>query len=103
MFTRLDEVDDIAERVIACAIEVHRTMGTGLLESIYQECVTLECRKQGLQLELEQIVPVHYKGTKLLSRCEHPVPPSLKQIRFSDRRLMAGDLTPSTTSGRVAS
>jgi GxxExxY protein len=68
MFTRLDEVDDIAERVIACAIEVHRTMGTGLLESIYQECVILECRKQGLQLEFEQIVDVHYKGTKLLSR-----------------------------------
>ena len=68
MFEKLDEVDRIAERVIACAIEVHRTMGTGLLESIYEECMILECRRQNLQLEFEQIVPVDYKGTRLLSR-----------------------------------
>src|SRR5689334_22577910 len=50
MFEKLDDVDRIADRVIACAIEVHRTMGTGLLESIYEECMILECRRQGLQL-----------------------------------------------------
>lgn len=68
MFNKLDEVDRIAERVIGCAIEVHKTMGTGLLESIYEECMILECRRQGLQLEFEQIVPVVYKGTRLISR-----------------------------------
>ena len=68
MFKYLDEVDHIAERVIACAIEVHRTMGTGLLESIYEECMILECRRQGLQLEYEQVVPVDYKGTRLVSK-----------------------------------
>jgi GxxExxY protein len=57
MFNKLDDVDEITNRVIACAIEVHRTMGTGL-----------ECRSQGLQLEFEQIVPVDYKGTRLVSR-----------------------------------
>src|SRR5690348_7127727 len=68
MFEKLDDVDRIADRVIACAIEVHRTMGTGLLESIYEECMILECRRQGLQLEFEQIVPVDYNGTRLLSK-----------------------------------
>lgn len=68
MFNKLDDVDEITNRVIACAIEVHRTMGTGLLESIYEECMILECRSQGLQLEFEQIVPVDYKGTRLVSR-----------------------------------
>jgi len=67
MFTRLDEVDDIAERVIACAIEVHKTMGTGLSEAIYKECLPLECRKQRLRLDYEQVVHVAYKGTPLLS------------------------------------
>jgi GxxExxY protein len=68
MFEKLDEIDQVTERVIACAIEVHKTMGTGLLESIYEECMILECRQQGLQLATEQIVPVDYKGTRLLSK-----------------------------------
>lgn len=68
MFDKHDDVDQITERVIACAIEVHRTMGPGLLESIYKECMILECRRQGLRLEVEQIVPVDYKGTRLLSK-----------------------------------
>jgi GxxExxY protein len=68
MFHKLDDVDQVAERAIACAIEVHRTMGTGLLESIYEECMILECRAQGLHIECEQVVPVHYKGTRLVSR-----------------------------------
>jgi GxxExxY protein len=68
MFTKLDEVDQITERAIACAIEVHRTMGTGLLESIYEECMILECSSQGLRIDCEQIVPVDYKGTRLISR-----------------------------------
>jgi GxxExxY protein len=68
MFEPLDEVDRITERVIACAIEVHRTMGPGLLESIYKECMMLECRRQELSLSVEQIVPVDYKGTRLISK-----------------------------------
>lgn len=68
MFQQRDDVDKVAERVIAAAIEVHRTMGPGLLESIYQECLLIELRRAGLQVEQQCMVGVNYKGQALESR-----------------------------------
>ena len=44
MTDTVDEIEELTERVIGCAIEVHRTLGPGLLESIYQECLIIELK-----------------------------------------------------------
>ena len=54
--------DPLTEKVIGCAIEVHRILGPGLLESAYQRCMLFELRKQGLAVETEVPMPVNYKG-----------------------------------------
>jgi len=55
----------ISELVIAAAIEVHRTLGPGLLESVYEESLCQEFRIRGIHFERQQAVPIDYKGTKL--------------------------------------
>ena len=57
--------NDIAKEVVDCAIEVHREMGPGLLESVYEACLCIELRERGLKVERQVIVPVTYKGQKL--------------------------------------
>ena len=54
--------DPLTEKVIGCAIEVHRILGPGLLESAYQRCLALELRNMGLQFETEVPMPVRYKN-----------------------------------------
>jgi GxxExxY protein len=63
-----DEVDRLAERVIGCAIEVHRTMGPGLLESIYRECLQMELDAQRIPFDIERLIAVDYKGRPLKAR-----------------------------------
>jgi GxxExxY protein len=58
----------LVERVIGLAIEVHREMGVGLLESIYQECMAHELAKTDLAFESEVGVPLTYKGDSLRGR-----------------------------------
>ncbi|MDU0112962.1 GxxExxY protein [Psychrosphaera aquimarina] len=53
---------DLAGVVIGCAIEVHRQLGPGLLESVYQKCLVYELRNLGIQVEYEVKLPVLYKG-----------------------------------------
>jgi GxxExxY protein len=59
------ELNEITKTVIGCAIEVHRTLGPGLLESAYEECLIFELRKKGLNFQRQQPVPVVYKEIKL--------------------------------------
>ena len=54
--------EDLTERIIACAITVHDTLGPGLLESIYQRCLVLELRAASIQVETQKYVPVLYRG-----------------------------------------
>lgn len=61
-------IDELAEKVIGCAIEVHRTLGPGLLESVYQECMLLELQRQNLRVASEQRIPFDYKGQRIKSR-----------------------------------
>lgn len=58
-------VNDIAYRVVGCAIEVHRHLGPGLLESVYEKCMIDELEQNGLQAQSQFYVPVFYKGKNL--------------------------------------
>ncbi|WP_299215544.1 GxxExxY protein [uncultured Aquimarina sp.] len=57
--------DEISKIIIGCAIEVHRNLGPGLLESAYQECLCYELKKKGLKIYKEKPLPVIYKDIKL--------------------------------------
>lgn len=59
------ELNKITEAIIGCAIEVHRNLGPGLLESAYEECLSYELQNLGLKIERQVPVPVVYKEVKL--------------------------------------
>lgn len=59
------DTDNISNRIIFAAIEVHRTLGLGLLESAYEECMCHELPLQGLAFERQKPLPVFYKGVNL--------------------------------------
>jgi GxxExxY protein len=57
--------DELSSRVLGCAIEVHRQLGPGLLESAYRTCLAHELRSAGLRLVSEKSVGLSYKGVEL--------------------------------------
>lgn len=57
--------DPFTERIIGCAIEVHRILGPGLLESTYQQCLVRELHLERIPFKFEHPLPVEYKGIKL--------------------------------------
>ncbi len=57
--------DPFTGKVIGCAIEVHRVLGPGLLESTYQQCLAHEFHLAGITFKLEHPLPVDYKGVRL--------------------------------------
>ena len=57
--------DPLSGRVIGCAIEVHKVLGPGLLESAYEECLCYELSREGLSFERQKDLPVVYKSIKL--------------------------------------
>ncbi len=58
-------LDRITLTIIQEAIEVHRILGPGLLESLYRECLVSELRECGLKVIVEELVPIFYKGRPL--------------------------------------
>lgn len=58
-------INDITQAVIGMAIEVHRRLGPGLLESVYRACLVYELRKRGFDVVVEQPIPVVYDDVKL--------------------------------------
>ena len=54
----------INQQIIKAGIEVHKELGPGLLESIYETCLEIEFRKEGIQYERQKEIPVFYKGQK---------------------------------------
>jgi GxxExxY protein len=62
MNATLADAERVRERIIGCAIEVHRILGPGLLESIYRECLLTEMRRERLRVESERPVALAYKG-----------------------------------------
>ena len=59
------EINELTEKIIGCAIEVHKHLGPGLLESAYEECLAFELIKAGLYIDRQKAVPVIYKEIKL--------------------------------------
>ena len=56
---------EATDSIIGSAIEVHRLMGPGLLESVYEDCLAMELSLRGLQCVRQQPVPLEYKGRRL--------------------------------------
>lgn len=61
----MEQEDRLSSLVIGAAIEVHRHLGPGLLESAYEECLCHELTNAGLQHERQRALPVTYKGVRL--------------------------------------
>jgi len=57
--------ESLTEAVIGCAIEVHRALGPGLLESAYERCLAHELGLQGIAYKSQVPVPIKYKGISL--------------------------------------
>lgn len=57
-----EERDSLTQLVIGAAIEVHRELGPGLLESVYQKCLCRELRIQGIEYQAQTRLPIIYKG-----------------------------------------
>ena len=60
-----ENYDQLTGQIIQCAIEVHRELGPGLLESIYELCLAQKLKKLNLKVNAQVAIPVIYKGTKL--------------------------------------
>ena len=56
------ELDELTYKIIGAAIEVHKALGPGLLESVYHKCLKQELTLRDLSFVSEFLVPVHYKG-----------------------------------------
>ncbi len=59
------ELNEMAYEIVGCAIEVHKQLGPGLLESVYEECLIEEIKRKGFLVESQERLPLIYKG-KLL-------------------------------------
>jgi GxxExxY protein len=57
--------EELTEKIIACAIEVHRHLGPGLLESVCEECFCKELQLQGVAFDRQVPLPIEYKGLQL--------------------------------------
>ena len=65
MLAPLGPINDLTSRIIACAIEVHRVLGPGLLESVYASCLAYELQNAELKIECECSIPIVYKHLTL--------------------------------------
>ena len=68
MISSSEHINELTERIIGCAIEVHKTLGAGLLESVYRECMIIEMTHAQLCFEDERYITLTYKGVPINSR-----------------------------------
>jgi GxxExxY protein len=59
---------DLTAKIIGCAMEVHRQLGNGFQEKLYQRALAIEMESQGLSFSREFVMPVYYKGQKIGTR-----------------------------------
>ena len=59
--------EPLTNQIVGAAIDVHRSLGPGLLESVYEECLCFELRERGLSFRRQLEVPLVYKGRSLAS------------------------------------
>lgn len=55
----------LTERIIACALSVHRELGPGLLESTYEAALSIELATAGLKFDRQVLMPIHYRGARI--------------------------------------
>jgi len=60
-----EKINEITEQIIGSAINVHRVLGPGLLESAYETCLGFEIASRGLRVEQQKALPVVYRDVKL--------------------------------------
>ncbi|MCD6199373.1 MAG: GxxExxY protein [Deltaproteobacteria bacterium] len=60
-----ERINQVTQKVIGAAIEVHKHLGPGLLESAYEECMCHELTLRGIAFDRQMPLPVRYKGVKL--------------------------------------
>lgn len=60
-----EEVDQVASTVVDAAFKVHKTLGPGLLESVYEACLVHELKKRGLHVQRQVALPVTYEGERV--------------------------------------
>lgn len=58
-------LNELSYSIIGCAIEVHKELGPGLLESVYEKCLVHELKSKNIHVVKQQLVPVNYKGIEL--------------------------------------
>ncbi len=61
----MKNIEKIATSIVHSAIKIHKALGPGLLESVYQKCLSYELRKSGLEVDCELPLPVAYESVKL--------------------------------------
>ena len=61
-------INDLTYKIIGAAIEVHKNLGPGLLEKIYEKCIVKELMDLGFKVDFQKTIPVNYKGIDL--ECE---------------------------------
>jgi GxxExxY protein len=65
--SRARDLNEISRQIVDAAVQVHKNLGPGLLESVYRECLVYELQKRGLRVEVEVQVPIIYDGVPLKS------------------------------------
>jgi GxxExxY protein len=60
-----EELEAVASQIVDSAFKVHTTLGPGLLESVYEVCLTHELRQRGLKVDCQKQLPVYYEGVLL--------------------------------------
>jgi GxxExxY protein len=58
-------LNELSSKIINSAINVHKELGPGLLESVYQSCMVIELQNSGIRVESEISLPVYYQGSKV--------------------------------------
>jgi GxxExxY protein len=61
----MEAINKLTEKVIGCAIEIHRVLGPGLLESVYEEALCIELSDAGLKFQRQVNIPAVYKGRQV--------------------------------------
>lgn len=83
-------VDDLSYKIIGCAIAVHKELGPGLLESVYEKCFLRELQLQNLAAVSQQKVPLEYKGIYLEADLRYDV--LVEDLVVVELKAMAGIL-----------
>ena len=63
------EFDDLSNRLIGCAIEVHHELGPGLLESAYEQCLAHELQRNGISFQFQHPQPVQHQNIRIDCGC----------------------------------